>query len=498
MTYDLLTPAEMSEADGLTIRSGRFDGYRLMRNAGAAIVTETLKRFPDMRCAHVLCGPGNNGGDGYVVARLLAEHGVAVSVHAGPRPHSGSDAALALAELAMPVRSLDDFAPREGEVVIDALFGAGLARPVDGVFAEAIETTNRSAARVVAVDLPSGVSGDGGAILGTAIEADLTMTFFRLKPGHLLQPGRSLCGETVIADIGIDAGVIEAIVPRTVANVPDWWRAHLPSPATDAHKYSRGHVVVFSGGVAYTGAARLSARAAARAGAGAVTLLSPPSAVLVNATHLTSVMVRPTRTIEDAEEFLRGRKARAVVIGPGYGPGAGCRAMVKHLMAIAADARIGLVLDADALTSFEDEPAAFVAASSRAKGEREAAAILTPHEGEFARLFPGIAGSKLERARRAALRSGCVVVLKGPDTVIAAPDGRAAINVNGTAWLATAGSGDVLAGIAAGLLSQGMPPFEAAAAAVWLHAECGRRFGAGLIAEDLPEQLPAVLAGLGP
>jgi hydroxyethylthiazole kinase-like uncharacterized protein yjeF len=498
MTLELLTPDEMARADRLAIASGPFDGDALMRHAGAAVAAEILVRYPGAARVLVLAGPGNNGGDGFVAAARLAEAGLGVQVHCDSPTHGG-DAGRARADWGRPIRPLAEFQPRAGDVVVDALFGAGLARAVTGPAADAIDRANASNATVVAVDLPSGVSGRTGQPLGTAIRAGLTVTFFRLKPGHLLEPGRSLCGATVQADIGIPETVLGDIGCRAFRNGPPLWLQRFPRPHREAHKYARGHVGVFSGGASSTGAARLAALAAARAGAGAVTVLSPGAALQVNAMHLTSIMLRRAETPDDAVAFARERRLAAGVIGPGFGAGSGCVEFVSALAALAGEGALRLVLDADALTSFEEEPQALFRMLDRPE-PAEPLALLTPHEGEFRRLFPDIAAdrtlSKLERAREAARQSHAVVVLKGPDTVIAYPSGRSAVNANGTPFLATAGSGDVLAGIAAGLLAQGMPIFEAACAAVWLHAEAGSRFGPGLIAEDLPGLLPPVLAEL--
>lgn len=494
MSHTLLSPAEMAEADRLATLSGPFDGPALMENAGLAIHREILRRFPDAACFDVLCGPGNNGGDGYVAARLLAEDGLDVCVWREAPPRGGSDAAGAGRRWQGRTRPLGGFAPRPGAMVVDALFGAGLSKPLEGAAARAAATCADAGARVVGVDLPSGISGATGRATGPAFRADLTITFFRAKPGHLLQPGRAACGELVVADIGILASVLAAIAPKTFQNMPALWRARLPRPDVETHKYARGHAAVFSGGPSSTGAARLSAMAAARAGAGAVTVLSPPDALLVNAAHLTAIMVAKVSDAGDVERIVATRKVRAAVLGPGFGVGEAARA---HALALLAHGHgfAGLVLDADGITSFRDAADALFSAARSAS----AALVLTPHEGEFARLFPDLAAeglSKLDRARQAAARAHAVVILKGPDTVIAAPDGRAAINANATPWLATAGSGDVLAGIVAGLLAQEMPAWEAACAAVWIHAEAGRRFGPGLVADDLPGLLPPVIGGL--
>jgi len=491
---ELLTPDEMAQADRGAIAAGRDDGYGLMQNAGASVLRELLARYPQSTRFDVLAGPGNNGGDGYVVARLLAEAGAAVRLYAEGAPRAGSDAAMAAADCPVERRPLADFAPTRDAVVVDALYGAGLSRALEGAAANAAAACNAAGATVVAVDLPSGVSGETGRAPGEAFAAALTVTFFRLKPGHLLEPGRRLCGETIVADIGIHAAVLDDIRSRLFRNAPGLWRAALPRSSRDQHKYSRGHVAVFSGGPASTGAARLSAIAAARSGAGAVTVFSPANAMIVNAAHLTSIMLRKVDDAGDFGEAVAARRPDAYVLGPAFGLHRPVRDMVN---AVLGTPNAGtLVLDADGITAFRDEPEALFAAVRQSA----LSLVLTPHEGEFARLFADIAGdaslSKVEKARVAAALSHGVVVYKGPDTVIAAPDGRAAINANGVPWLATAGSGDVLAGIIAGLAGQGMPAFEAACAGVWLHAEAASRFGRGLIAEDLPLAMVPVLAGL--
>lgn len=490
---ELLTPAEMAAADRLATEYGPHDGYGLMRNAGAAILRVLLSRHADAEGFDILCGPGNNGGDGYEVARLLAEAGMPATLWAHGVLRPGGDAERAARLCPLEPRPLADFTPRPGRVVIDALYGAGLARALEGEAAQAARACNEIGARVVAVDLPSGVSGESGKNPGIAFTAGLTVTFFRLKPGHLLEPGRSMCGEIVLADIGIPDTVLENVSPRAFINLPALWSQALPQPQRDQHKYSRGHVAVFSGGPSATGAARLSAMAAARAGAGAVTLYTPGSALLVNAAQLTSIMLRKIDTPHDFTHAASARRPDAMVLGPGFGLGQSLREMAAAALALEGSG--ALVLDADGLTAFRDRPQALFEAIAASTLD----VVLTPHEGEFSRLFPDLADgatSKLERARQAARQAGAVVVLKGPDTVIAAPDGRAAINANGSPWLATAGSGDVLAGLIAGLLAQKTPVWEAACAAVWLHAQAAAAFGPGLIAEDLPGLVPSVLRDL--
>lgn len=497
MSHELLTPREMAEADRLSIAAGPFDGPALMERAGAAVAAVVLKRFPAASRVDVFCGPGNNGGDGYVIARLFAEAGVTVGLWRSGAPRPGTDAAGAAAACQLNAQPIEDFTPAPGSVVVDALFGAGLSKPIEGKLAAVMERLTASDVPVVAVDLPSGISGDSGAVLGTAIKADLTVTFFRKKPGHLLLPGRLHCGETIVADIGIRPDVLSGIGPSAFENGPALWRGAFPAPAIDTHKYARGHVGVFSGGPSSTGAARLSATGAARAGAGAVTLLSPSNALQVNAAHLTSTILRKAGSLEEVEAFLKERKPAALLFGPGLGLHSKVGDFALELIAASIGLVGAIVFDADALTAISHRRADFFAAAHKSAAPY---LVMTPHEGEFRRIFPELADdaslSKLDRARRAAAAANATLILKGPDTVIATPDGRAAINSNGTPWLATAGSGDVLAGICAGLLAQRMPPFEVACAAVWLHAEAASRFGPGLIAEDIPGLLPQVLAEL--
>jgi NAD(P)H-hydrate epimerase len=486
----LLTADEMRRADALTIAAGT-DGFTLMRRAGRAVAEAAAGMLPAGAPALILCGPGNNGGDGFVAAALLAERGFAVTVALlGARAALRGDAAKAGRMWAGPVLPGDQAEPERAGVVVDALFGSGLSRDLDGGAAALVRRVDAAGRPVLAVDIPSGIDSDTGAVRGAAIRAARTITFARRKPGHLLLPGRLHCGPVAVADIGIGDGTIEALGSRLEANHPETWIPAFPRPTLDAHKYRRGHALVLSGDALHTGAARMTVRAALRVGAGLVTLASPSDALAVNAAHLTAVMLRRCDGPQDLAAALSDPRFNAVALGPALGVGPSTRALVEA--ALAADR--AAVLDADALTSFAGSAGAF-------RSERTRPLVLTPHEGEFGRLFAGDAAvteppSKVERARRAAERTWAVVVLKGPDTVIADPDGRAAINENGSSYLATAGSGDVLAGFVAGLLAQGMPGFEAACAAVWLHAEAGRRFGPGLIAEDLSEGLPAVLREL--
>ncbi len=482
----LLTAVQMAQADRLTVASG-ISAEALMENAGRPVAREIMKRWTP-RPVLVLCGPGSNGGDGFVAARRLAEADWPVRVALlGPREQLRGAAAHHAALWAGPVEALGPSALAGAELVVDAMFGAGLSRPLESPAAQTLAAASAAHLTLIAVDVPSGLMGDTGVNAG-AVPCVLTVTCFRKKPGHLLQPGRALCGEVVVADIGTPASVFDEWTPDTFENDPRLWAHGLPTLTHNANKYSRGHALVW-GGWPTTGAARMAARGAARAGAGLTTVAVAEVGLPVYAAALTSIMVSPVTRPEDLERLLEDPRYTGLLIGPGAGVNAQTRARVMALL----KAGRATVLDADALSVFKDDaPALFRAI--------QGACVLTPHEGEFARLFGGglvdLHSDKISRARAAARLSGAVVVLKGSDTVIAAPDGLAIVNANAPPTLATAGAGDVLGGIVLGLLAQGMPAFLAAAAAVWLHGEAAAHFGPGLLAEDLPDRLPAVFRQL--
>ena len=490
---EVLTSAEMGRADRLTIAAGT-PGFALMLSAGQAVAGAAMDLVEEGPIL-VVAGPGNNGGDGFVAAAELAARGREVSVILlCERDSLQGDAASAARGWKYPVLPFNPQAIGRPALIIDALFGAGLNRPLEGDPHDMIEAINANGAPVLAVDLPSGINGTTGAVMGVAVRATKTVTFFRRKPAHLLLPGRIYCGRVRVSDIGIDASVLGEIQPQTFENIPRFWRKAFPVPQIDGHKYARGHAIVVSGDIAATGAARMAGRGALRAGAGLVTLASPRNALAVNAAALTAVMVRAIDTVVEFAELLTDKRLNACVIGPGAGLGDRTRGFVLTALSAKRD----LVLDADALTSFADAPDHLFEAI---KASHDLQVVLTPHEGEFPRLFSDISNkhplrSKLERVRAAAERSGAVVLLKGPDTVVASPDGRATIAANAPPWLATAGAGDVLSGMIAGMLAQGVPAFEAASIGVWMHGEAAREAGPGLIAEDLPEVLPAVFRHL--
>lgn len=472
----ILTVKEMAAADAAAIADGT-PGTVLMERAGTAVADAICARYPKQP-TFVLCGPGNNGGDGYVAARVLKDRGWPVEVRALAEPAT-QDARWAGDRWDGPVKPLNG--ALEPGLWIDAMFGAGLSRPLEGEAATAAARLSEIPERVIAVDVPSGVPGDTGKPRGLSVCAGLTVTFHAKKPGHVLEPGKSRCGEVVVADIGLGA-----TPSQVVENGPDLWLRNFPWPTATSHKHARGRLIVVSGEAWSTGAARLTARAALRIGAGLVTLFSPPDALAANAAHLEAVMLRPFET--DLELEQAAAEVDAAVIGPAAG------ITETTLLNVLALARTGaaLVLDADAITVFRDDPEELFSVLDRDD-------ILTPHVGEFERLFPGLLAASPERiaaARRAAEKADCVVLLKGSDTVVAAPDGRCAVNTNGSPWLATAGSGDVLAGFIGGLVAQGMESFEAACAAAWIHSEAAELHGPGLISEDLPALSSGVLRRL--
>lgn len=471
----------MYRADALAVEAG-VPSLTLMENAGRAAAEEIIRRL-GARPTLVLCGPGNNGGDGFVIARHLKTWGWPVRLALyGDRARLKGDAAHMAERWTGPVEDLGTL--HGAELIVDALFGAGLSKPLPDQVLDLIKT---AAVPVIAIDVPSGLDGATGQARPDAFRAALTVTFFRKKPGHVLMPGRSYCGETVVADIGIPAKILETIAPKLAENAaPD-----LPAARAGQHKYQRGHAVILSGAAHQTGAARLAALAALRVGAGLVTLASPKAALAVNAAHLTAIMLAEADDAPALGKLLADARRNAVCLGPALGVGSATCAKVKAALASAA----AVVLDADALTSFAEAPQVLFSAIAERPGR---AVVMTPHEGEFLRLFKdleSLAESKCERALKAAARSGAVILLKGPDSVAASPDGRAVVNTNAPPSLATAGSGDILAGLVTGLLAQGLAPLEAASAAMWLHGEAARKFGGfGLIAEDLPNLISSGIA----
>jgi hydroxyethylthiazole kinase-like uncharacterized protein yjeF len=475
----LLTTEDMYQADRQTIAAGT-PGVELMENAGAAVVREVTARW-ERRQVVVLCGPGNNGGDGFVVARLFSEIGWPVTLALlGSVSALSGDAAVNGARWSGEIHPVEPGVLDGSPLVIDAMFGAGLTRQIIGPALECINAINKRNLECVAIDVPSGLNGNSGEPMGAVPRCALTVTFFRAKPGHFMMPGRDLSGELVVADIGIQSSVLQDLAPKTYLNGTNLWLHHLPWPTLNTHKYNRGHVSV-RGGEHMTGAAQLAALGARRMGAGLVTISTPSMSANIYRSAMPGNLVATADTVYEFSEYLDDPRINVVLIGPGLGTSIEAHDFI--LAALETNKRV--VLDADALTSFASAPETLLSKLNENH-------ILTPHEGEFSRLFQ-VEGDKLSRARKAAALCGATILLKGADTVIAHPDGHTVINASGTPFLATAGSGDVLAGIISGLMAQGMTPFSAACAGAWVHGRAGELFGPGLIAEDLVDTLPDVL-----
>jgi NAD(P)H-hydrate epimerase len=469
----IVTPHRMAAVDARTIERG-VPAARLMERAGTAIARVLRGRW-SARPVAVLAGPGQNGGDGWVVARLLREAGWPISVYSDWPAASLNGAAKAMAERwDRAPQPLDAFKPTGGELVVDALFGAGLSRPLEGSVAAVLERTARSDAPVIAADLPSGLDGGTGETRGPVAPADATVTFGCPKPGHFLGDGPALCGRLHVVPIGLQ---VEPGDAAALWNAPGLWREALPFPPTAKHKYDRGAVLVFGGPRHAGGASRLTAMAAARAGAGATTIAAQGSALDIYAAQLDAVMLRRCDTAAEAGKLAESDKIAAIAIGPGLGTDEAAAGLVRAVLAAGKPA----VIDADALT---------LIGRHGLLGELPKACVLTPHEGEFRTLFPEVEGSALDRATGAVDRCGRTVLLKGATTVIASPDELPVLNTHSSPWLATAGSGDVLTGLIAALLAQGVDAHLAAAAGAWIHGEAGRLGAVGLTADDLPGLLP--------
>jgi hydroxyethylthiazole kinase-like uncharacterized protein yjeF len=542
---ELLTGAQMRNLEQAAIGSGAVTGLDLMERAGQGVLDAVLDLWPQLadgaHRASVLCGPGNNGGDGFVIARLLQDRGWDIRLYLWGHPAKlPPDARVnhdrwCARNAVLPLNADTLFGDDRPDLIVDAIFGIGLSRPLPADLAAALQIAahlGADGARIVAVDCPSGLDLDRGRLpqgRGQAQDddaapyaADLTVTFHAPKLGHYLAMGPALCGHLAVADIGLgafDTPPAMLGLPHNLArvrlvdpsglNIPQvglrWPGSVMGKPSFGGHKYDHGHVVVFSGGVGRGGAARLAARAALRSGAGLVTVLCPPAALIENACHLDAIMLRALAKGQALAEVADAR-VTAFCMGPGMGVTELTRQRVLEVLgrrakdAAARDPAV--VLDADALSCFADDPDGLFR-------HLHPRCILTPHEGEFARLFPDLGAarrgalSKVDAVRQAAARAGCVLLLKGPDTVMATPQGAASLHAavydREVPWLATAGAGDVLAGLIAGLAASrhSADLLTMAEVAAYLHAEAARRFGPGLIADDLPEQIPAVLRNLG-
>ena len=487
---ELLTPAQMSKADQLTIQAGT-PGFELMHKAGSCVSEEILKQYPNHKNILILCGLGNNGGDGFVVAEKLVEQGKNVHILIlGDRHKISGDANIALSSV--PAEMILDKLPdlSNYDLLVDAILGTGLDRPVSDQLAATIDRANQAGAPIVSVDLPSGIDGKTGRICGTAVKAQLTVTFFRRKLGHLLLPGRFYCGDIRSRQIGIGEDVLENCGFTARQNTPQWWGDYFPRPALLDHKYSRGHSLVISGPALATGASRLSARAALRTGSGLVTICGTRDALKEHASHLTSIMFTEADGTKEILKILEDERLNCIIAGPGLLPDGNTRELVNKILACDR----ATVLDAGALSAFEGRAQDLFDAIKLCENP----VVLTPHIGEFRRLFPKIDDqlSKLDQVKMASEISGATVLLKGADTVVADPEGEVSISNNAPPWLASAGSGDVLAGIVGGLLAQKMPAFYAASAAAWLHGEAANIIGPALISEDMDQGLKAAISKL--
>ena len=488
--YELITPKEMAHADRLTIKNG-LAGVELMENAGNAVTKVVQENFPQAYKILVLCGTGNNGGDGFVVARLLRDAGLDAKVYIyGDITRIKDDAELALAKLnkncllnSQPV--LNDY-----DLLIDGLLGAGLDRDVTGKLADLINLINMSGKPVISIDLPSGIDGESGVVRGTAIKAMASVTFFCYKPGHFLMPGRQYCGDLHLDQIGIEDSALDTVEVEALYNTKKIWGEHFPYPTQSIHKYNRGHTLVVSGPIETAGAARLAACAALRCGSGLVTLATSHNGLIAHASHLTSVMLRQSNSIEEISAILKDYRFNCVALGSGLQSDEKTCKLVKSVLKHSRKT----VLDAGAISCFGDDPQSLF----KEIHENTSDVILTPHDGEFTRLFPyeSCSPSKIEKAKQAAKLCGATILLKGSDTVVATPDGQISVSNNAPPWLATAGSGDVLTGIVAGFLAQGMPSFEAASAAVWVHGEAANVLGPGMISSDLDQGLKQVMKSI--
>jgi len=459
----------MYVADRLSIEAGVSE-RELIASAAGRVCAEVVARYEKCQIL-VLAGPGNNGADGRKAAELLGDLGWLVTVWS-----YGKNKTAPL---------LDEFG-----LIIDALFGAGLSRPLAADLQTLVDQINQSGTPVLSVDIPTGIDGNTGQACPVAIQADLTVTFFRKKPGHVLYPGRARCGEIICKDIGIESGVLSQLDgPEYFENAPGLWRQDFPKRRASGHKYTYGHVLCVSGPMRSTGAIRLAAMGALRVGAGLVTIAAPGSALMTHAAHLTEIMLVKADDGDTLSDIAGDRRKNVILIGPGLGLDMGLDEDARDKVLATLASESALVLDADALTLFRDDPQDLFTKIKARSGP----VILTPHGGEFARLFADGKGSKIDIAVDAAKTSGAIIVYKGADTVIAAPNGPALVNTNGSAHLASAGSGDVLAGMIAGLLAQDMPPLSAACAAVWLHGAAGTDIGPGLVAGDIPAALPKLL-----
>lgn len=512
--YQVIDTTQMYAADAITIDKG-ISGIELITTAAQAVSKSIISKYR-FKNVVVVCGSGNNGSDGFAVASILLNAGYTVTVvFTGDERDfynlSGDTKIAAMEWRGETLFANTDTTFDNADLIVDAMLGAGINRAPSARYAMLITLINKAKKTVISIDLPTGVCGDTGKIFASAVNANMTVTFFRKKPAHLLLPGKEHCGELVLCDIGIDASVLLDLKPVLYENNPALWLDRYPFPDAKTHKYKRGHALVMSGERYTTGAARLAAAAALRIGAGVVTLGSPTNAMDVNAMHLTEIMQVEIDDETTLSTLLQDRRFKSFTLGPGLGYGERAISYVCAALEVNRSSACAIVLDADALSSFEQNPDVLFNAIKTSNKP----VVMTPHTGEFLRLFNMTArsldtelSSKVELTKQASAKSGAIIVYKGHDTVIACPDGTAVVNTNAPSWLATAGSGDVLAGTICGLLGQGLAleesnhqdsiltAFHLTCAAVWIHAQAANLFGIGLIAGDIHRTYPQVLSQL--
>jgi len=479
---ELMTAEQMKKADLKAIADG-IPAIELIDTAARGLAKIIEDNFPPAPILF-LNGPGNNGADGFIAADYLKKAGWDVRCACTvKRAELKNDAKVSVERWQGDIEPLNsNLGLKNAAIVVDCIYGTGYSGVLPPEIVTLFDKIRMRKLQVVAADVPSGMNATTGITSPGALKPDVTVAFCRKKIAHVIMPSKEFCGKVRVADVQIPDATIAASGGTVFENDPALWLKDFPIPGPNTHKFERGHVVVY-GGSEKTGAARLGAAAAQRAGAGLVSIATRPDAKQIYEMFRASIMTDSWTTAEEFRALLRDERKNAVLIGPGAGADDALRDAVRATL----DFNKAAVLDADVFTAFKDNAKELF---TRLSPDRH---VLTPHEGEFERLFGTLDGNKLERAVKAAKLSNAVIVLKGSDTIIAAPDGTAVINTNAPSTLATAGSGDVLAGLITGLMAQGMKPFMAAAAGVWLHSETARNLGLGMASEDIITYTPQTL-----
>jgi len=486
LNHVILSCKNHKDLDKRTIKKF-IPGYKLMENAGGVIFKIIKKKFKKKKKIKILCGPGNNGGDGFVVAKLLEENGfqdVELFCLVTKNKLKG-DAKIAANNFNKNLKSFNDFKISSNDLIIDGIFGSGLKRNISGNLKKIIEKINLKKPYCISIDTPSGINGDTGEIQGTALKSNDTITFTTKKPGHLLSPGSEYCGNVIVGDIGINLEKL-SFKPRIFENHPDNWRSKFPWPNQKSHKYTRGFSLIICG-EKMTGASRLAARAAARIGCGLLCLGVPRKSFNIYSTENPIALIEIVDDKKDLNNLLKDKRINTILIGPGFGIS---KKKLELILKVVKEKKRLIVLDADALKNNFKK----ILLKNKTK------IVITPHEGEFLQVLKDLniknKKNKFSIVIEFIKKTKINLILKGNKTLICSQDGKISINTNTSPFLATGGSGDVLAGMITGLISQGMDIFNACCASVWIHGEIGRMKGPGLIAEDLPEMIPKVLKKL--